>query len=268
MRLKKNKRTVYYNDPVNDDFAGNNIQTEKIPDDYRYSHGAVWNFFSFAVYYIVAVPLVFLISKIYLGMSFRDRRKIRKLKGKGYFIYCNHTRDLDAFIGPMFALGKRCYTVAGPDAVSIHGIKTLVQMLGCLPVPDSINLMKPFRKKIDEVCMKGNAVIIFPEAHIWPFYNGLREFGDVSFAYPADLHAPVVPLTVVYKKRFGFLPFVEMKPKMRIFVSDPVICPEDMGKREARKYYRDMTYKAMKTVLDNNPSYEYIRYEQKEDIKQ
>lgn len=43
--------------------------------------------------------------------------------------------------------------------------------------------------------------MIYPEAHIWPFYTGIRPFPDTSFRYPVQQKLPVFCLTNTYQRR-------------------------------------------------------------------
>ncbi len=42
---------------------------------------------------------------------------------------------------------------------------------------------------------------IFPEAHVWPYYTGIRPFGEAAFHYPVATGKPVYTMTVTYQRR-------------------------------------------------------------------
>jgi hypothetical protein len=48
---------------------------------------------------------------------------------------------------------------------------------------------------------KKPGIMIFPEAHIWPYSTHIRPFGDESFVYPAELGAPVLAIATTYRPR-------------------------------------------------------------------
>ena len=86
------KQTIYYSDPLQDDFAGNHIRGKVVDQNFPFLHRSrLWELGSFLVYYGIAVPLVFLICKIYLGMKFENHRQLRQVGRSGYFLYGNHT---------------------------------------------------------------------------------------------------------------------------------------------------------------------------------
>ena len=102
------KRIIYYTDPLNDDFAETSIHTKEVGADFPFIHkGVLWNLLAQLVYYCIAVPIVFVISKVYLGLKYENRQVLRQLRGTGYFLYGNHTRMLDAFLPAMTAFPKR-----------------------------------------------------------------------------------------------------------------------------------------------------------------
>ena len=95
------KKTVFYSDPLNDDFAATNgkIKKRDVDEHYRYRHkGILYGLSEFAVYRCIATPLVLIYLRLAFGIRIKNRRAARKIKG-GYFLYGNHTQNIaDAFI--------------------------------------------------------------------------------------------------------------------------------------------------------------------------
>ena len=91
----KSKRIVYYTDPIHDDFAANQIKTKKVGEDFPFANiNKLWNLFAFLLYYIVAIPIVWMISKVYLGLKFENRDVLKRVRGNGFFLYGNHRLSL------------------------------------------------------------------------------------------------------------------------------------------------------------------------------
>ena len=244
------KRIIYYSDPLRDDFADNHIHTKAVDRHFPFLHRSrLWALWSFLVYYGVATPVVFLISKIYLGLKFEN--------------HGNHTRGLDAFLPAMAAFPKRSYIVAGPDAVSIPGLRNLVQLLGCIPVPSDWSGFPAFLEALERRFLQGSCIGIFPEAHIWPFYTGVRPFVGTSFRYPVKLHAPVVAMAVTYRKRRGLFCWVK-RPGMTVTFSAPMYPDPSQRPKAAQEDLRRRTYEFLCQVTSRPDNVEYIRYEPKE----
>lgn len=256
----KTERVRYYSDPVHDDFAGTDIHTCRVGADFPFVRRSVlWRVVSFLVYYVIALPIVFLIAKLYLGLKFENRKVLRSLRGQGFYLYGNHTRALDAFVPSLAAFPKKAYIIAGPDAVSLPGLKHIVMMLGALPIPTELSAMRPFLEAVSQRCAEGACVAIYPEAHIWPFYTGIRPFPDTSFRYPLREGTPVVAMVTTYRKRRGLFRFAK-KPGMTVTFS-PVFFPDAaLPRREAQAALRDEVYSFMKETSTARDQVEYIRY--------
>ena len=262
----KDKKTVYYTDEVHEDFAASNgkISRDRVDGSYRYSHRSVfWKIAVFIVYRMIVTPIVWLWTKVWLGLRVKNRKAIRSLRGKGCFLYMNHTQDIcDAYIPSIACFPKRTYIVTGPEAVSIPGIHVLVAILGAIPLPSNIAAARNYNTKLAEAMGQGAAVTIYPEAHIWPYCNFVRDFPDTSFTYPVKLNAPVIAGVLVYRQRKIFK---SRHPHATLYLSDLIYPDTSLPVKEARKKLRDEAYGFMSSTARDNNSYEYIAYIKKED---
>lgn len=103
--------------------------------------------------------------------------------------------------------------------------------------------------------------MIYPEAHIWPYYTDIRNFKPDSFMYPVENNKPVFCFTNVYKKRK-----FSKRPKVVTYVDGPFYPYDDLSKRENMEMLRDNVYNAMKKRIVSNPVYKYkYIYIKKED---
>lgn len=260
MPRKKKRKTIVYQDLLRDDFAGTNIKKTEVTADFPYVRDSrIWEACSGLLYYLVAIPIVLVISKLYLGMHVVNRMALKKLPPGGFFLYCNHTHLLDVFIAPLAVFPKRVYTVAGADAVSIRGLSRLVMLLGCLPIPTKVSALPRYREVIQKRFGDGGCIAVFPEAHIWPYYTGIRPFGEASFTYPAELDAPVVAVTVTYRRRRGLFRFCK-RPGMTVHISDPIYAGSTCCRREKKKVLRDQVYAFMCKTASEGENIAYIRY--------
>ena len=84
------KKTIYYSDEFNDDFANTDIDQKKLPPDYPYfPKSPVRRVLAFILYYIIAVPLVFLMQKVVYHEKIVGRKKLKPYRKTGYFLYGN-----------------------------------------------------------------------------------------------------------------------------------------------------------------------------------
>ena len=255
---------TYYEDELNDDFANTNIKQKSLGNGFKYVHkNIIWRFFAFIFYYVIASPLVWLIQKIFTRQKFVNKKAFKQAKNTGYFIYSNHTNYMnDAFIGALSNWPKKCYLIANPDATSIKGIRTLVQMLGAIPlgttVKESIDMFNCVETRIKQ----NNAIIIYPEAHIWPFYTKIRPFNYQSFKYPAKYNKPIFVLTNCYQKSRFF-----KTPKVVTFVDGPFYPNLNLNINDAAQDLRNTAYITMSNRVEEYSTFEFIRYIKKSENK-
>ncbi|MBR3243317.1 MAG: 1-acyl-sn-glycerol-3-phosphate acyltransferase [Parasporobacterium sp.] len=256
-----NKKTFYYSDPVNDDFAGTKINTITVDKGFTYLHNSlIWKIISWILYYIIAMPVMWIIAKIYLGFKVENRNVLRPLRKQGFFIYGNHTRALDAFVSPLVTFPQKSYVIAGADAASLPGLKNIILMLGVLPIPTKLNGMSNFMNAVSARCREGNPVTIYPEAHIWPFYTGIRPFSDTSFRYPVKESVPAVAMVVTYRKRKGLFRLVKA-PGMTVTLSEPVYPETDLPPKQIQKKMHEQIFEKMCSISAGKEQVEYYHYE-------
>ncbi len=255
------RKTIYYQDALNDDFAGTNITQKPIDEHYVYIRaGIFFRFFAFIMTYVVAIPILFCLLKFRYRFKVKNRRALRKVKGQAFFLYGNHTHYTDSFI-PQAGINRHRKTVmlANPDITSLKGLRTIVEMLGAVPLPDSTTnyaASKNFVKALDYHIAKKRCIAIYPEAHIWPYYTGIRPFLSSSFTYPINYNAPAIAIVTTYRKRKK-----NKSPFITVTVSEPFYPDQTLDKRAAKEKLRNEIYDFMVKVTsapDNYAHYTYI----------
>lgn len=253
------RKTVYYNDPINDDFAGNHIEQKKIDESYPFGgRSLLWRFFAAIVYYVIAAPVVYLICRVFIGMSFKNVRAVKKLKS-GYCLYINHTHYSDVYIPSILAWPKRAYIISSADAVSVKGFSWLTPMLGAVPIPTGISGMTKFVECIRDYCKAGSCLSIFPEAHIWPYYTGVRPLQKTSFRYPVAWDCPMVVAAVTYQKRRGLNAW-RRSPRRTVYVSEPIFVNAELPKKEAQAELTKKAQAFMDEMTARYSTYSPIEY--------
>ncbi len=249
-------REVLYSDELNDDFATPRHACS-VDGGYRYSHGPAWQLFSFALYRLIATPVAYLFCRLCFGVRIRGKSNLRGLRG-GYFLYGNHTQGAaDAFIPTLVTFPRRCDIVCGREAVSIPIVKHIVPMVGGIPLGSTVSGCHNFSDALLGCIKHGRAVAIYPEAHIWPYCNYIRNYPSGSFMYPHKMEVPAVGFTVTYRRRRGI--FRRLPPLIDVTVGKPVM-PGDYSTRDE---LRDKIHGFMTETVDTVGSCEYIRYSKK-----
>ena len=257
----KNK-TIYYSDELNDDFASLGIKKKPLGDDFEYIHkNILWNTCSFVIYRMIAQPLVFVFVKVAHRQRFKNRKVLKTARKTGAFIYANHTNMLlDAFVPNIVKLRKRGYILVGPDTTSIPGLKNIVEMVGAIPLGQTLSENKEMLECINHRIAKNKGFItIYPEAHIWPYYTGIRNFKAGSFSYPCYTDTPVFAMTNCYQKKL-----IGKHPKVVTFVDGPFYPDKNLPMKERKEKLRKQCYDTMVKRAKENSTYSYIVYEKKD----
>lgn len=100
--------------------------------------------------------------------------------------------------------------------------------------------------------------MIYPEAHVWPYYTKIRPFGEAAFTYPVIENTPVYSFTVTYHKK-------RIRTKMICYVDGPFYPKNNLSQKEASKALRNEVYEAMVRRSKKN-TYEKIKYVKKERV--
>ena len=73
-------KTIYYSDPLHDDFANNGILSKPLPEDYKYiRNNPVRRSFDFLFYHCIAVPLVYVYQKVRFREKIVNRRALLEM---------------------------------------------------------------------------------------------------------------------------------------------------------------------------------------------
>ncbi len=242
------RKTYYYHADKSDDFGNIGHNPKPLKNNYKYLHTNIFfRFFSFVLYYFLAVPILFVVSKIVLGVKVKNKKQMKKKlkKHEGYFFYSNHTHYFDAFLSHVFAaFPRRNYVLSHADPTNIPVVKTLIALLGCLPLPNNVGNYKNFMRAMKTLTNQGRVISIYPEGTVWPFYNDLRPMPKAAFKYPAISNKPIVLCAETWRQRKIFK---SLKPRLTLTFSEP-IRPDstktieenaDMFYNEAMKFFNE-----------------------------
>lgn len=261
MQQPNNDRVIYYSD-LTEDFAGTNIKTKEVDSSFPYiRNGLLFRAAAFLLYYVVALPLVSIYIYLVNGTKIVNRKALRRVHG-ACFLYGNHTHWSDSFLVHVVAAPKRTYILANPDAVSIKGLKNIVLMLGTIPVPTNLGCFRTFVDALETRSKQGACIAVYPEAHIWPYYTGIRQFPESSFKYPVKFGVPVVAMVTTFRKRTGLLRWIKT-PARTIILSDPIYAKDGMSARETQQYFHEQVYEFMKSHAEQPENYAYMQYVKK-----
>ena len=252
-KLKHNDKVIYQSE--DEDI----YKTKKkcvIDKNYKYIHtNFFYRFFSFVIYRILFMPFCFTWFKLFKRIKYKNTKILKSFKKTGYFIYGNHTSTASDGISPTFiCFPKKPSIIVNSDNLCTPFVGKLLPMMGAIPLPDDIDATKNFYKAIEDTINHKNPVVIYPEAHLWPYYTKIRDFSDKSFRYPIKYDKPVFCFTTTYTMRKP-----HKKPKITIYVDGPFYHDKSLPTKLAQQKLRDQIYNKMneRASLSN---YEYVKY--------
>ena len=120
----------------------------------------------------------------------------------GVLLVCNHSERVgDAFTPSVVAFPVRTHVVVHPDNLALPVLGRLTSMLGAIPVPHDLPSARCFSRSVADKLARGHAVAVYPEAHLWEKYTGIRPFADSALDPAVRCGAPVFTCPRVYLRR-------------------------------------------------------------------
>lgn len=253
----KKTKTIHWKDEINQDFNEIGLKRKGVPQNYKYIRKSpIYWFFSHLLYYVIAKPLLWPFIFLH-GVRTKNKKALKAFKGKGAFIYANHVAFADCFKYELI-LHKRLDIIGFSDALSIPVAGKLASMLGYIPLPlkeDRDN----FHKMVDGINYlvkeKHHYCLIFPEAHIWPYYTKIRNWKNNALIYPALLNAPIIPAVTVWQKRWW-----RKTPYQRVVFGTPIYPKEGESITYNKDYLHQECIAQMHEIAKKYNEVEYIKY--------
>lgn len=250
------KKHIFYQS-FSDDIVTNQGQNYTIPDNYKWITSNVIGKICSGFVYCMAAVFSEIYGRFFLHIKVIGRENLKKRNKKGFYVYGNHTQMIgDAFIPIIVFRGVRMRAVVSAANLGIPVLGRILPYMGALPIP-KMDRLKEFIKAVKYYSENGNGIVIYPEAHVWPFYTGIRPFGTAAFSYPASNKLPVYCMTTTYHKRV-----IGKKPKIIIYVDGPFYADDASNTSERKKELHRKIMNCMKE-RSRNSTYEYWNYEEK-----
>lgn len=240
-----------------EDVVQSRNQNQQLPDNYRWVRREAWFCLLSGLLYGLAALVGAVYCKLFLHVTIRNREVLKTGRETGYFLYANHTQEIGDVLLPVLAVRpKRIYTIASTANLGIPVIGKLLPALGILPIPgSSMRQAKEFRSAVKTRIAEKKCVVVYPEAHVWPYYTGIRPFPATSFHYPVEENVPAFCMTTTYQKRkFG------KKPGITVYMDGPFWPGESLMKKQRQQDLANQIYSCM-SQRSQMSSYEYIHYE-------
>jgi 1-acyl-sn-glycerol-3-phosphate acyltransferase len=211
-----------------------------------------------ALIYLGIFVLVFIISPVRFGLKIEGRDKLKKHRAlfrNGALTVSNHVLRWDFLCVLQAIRFRRLYfpawkeNISGPD-------RHLIRLVGGIPVPTDIHVIKFFNRAFDELHEKKKWFHVFPESSSWPYYQPIRPFKKGMFTMAYKYALPVIPMAFSYRPARGlYRIFKKNHPLVTLRVGDPILPDLSMPRKESVNLLREQCHKAMVALagIRDNP---------------
>lgn len=250
---------IYRYTKFDEDVVDNIHQDYQLPDNYPifpvgFGH-RVWNWLARKMVAIVG----WVLAHGYYHVHYVGKEKLHQVTDQGYFIYANHTQPVgDVFLPFNILPASRLYLIANQANWGVPVLGKLLVRYGGLPVGQNLRQSAKLIQAVRQVINSQGVVMIYPEAHVWPYYTQIRPFAVTSFNFPVALSAPAFTLTTTYHR-----PRVGKRPRIVVYIDGPFYPDPCLTKKAAQ----EKIYKTVRTTLKQRAQksdYQYYQYVQKE----
>ncbi|MGN0978450.1 MAG: lysophospholipid acyltransferase family protein [Faecousia sp.] len=240
--------TSYSEDVV---FSAN--QDYALPPDYRWVENHPAAVRRSRLLYRIALVFAGIYCPLVLHVKVVGKEKLPK-RGS-FYLYGNHTQPMGDAFTPAWICGRkwRIYVPISPANLGIPVLGRLLPYLGGLPVPEDGRGFKQFLQAMQQRTEEGNAMVIYPEAHVWPYYTGIRPFDGSAFAYPVWWSCPSYCMTTTYQKRRW-----RKKPRITVYLDGPYWPDSRVSRKKQKEQLRQQIYS---TMLERSKESNYAYYQ-------
>ena len=107
----------------------------------------VISFLKDTFYYLIAVPILFLVNKFVLGYKLIGKENIKKVPGAKITI-SNHVHTIDCSMNGLVSFPQYCYFVTLQSNIDLPFIGKLVRLLRGIPIPLKISEKEKFYEEV------------------------------------------------------------------------------------------------------------------------
>lgn len=193
-----------------------------IDDSYEYLPTNLWfNIASNILYYVIAYPILKIVTKIIYDLKIEGKDNIRYLN-EGAVTISNHVLILDCAMIALACGDRKEHFTALADSFKIPVVRKLIKLLQAIPIPKDINNKKNFLKAIDSLLKEEEIVHFYPEACLVPYCKEIRKFKNGAFDFSIRNNVPIVPMVFTFRKPKGIRKIFKKKSDVTLKVLEPI----------------------------------------------
>lgn len=220
----------------------------KIDENYKYvPKSKIFNFFSNLLYYGVAVPVLFILTKIVYDLKIEGKENIQKIEG-GAISVSNHVLILDCAMIGLALDEKRVYYTTREESFKIPFVRRLIKLLRAIPIPHEMKNKPHFKKALNEILKNNGFVHFYPEAALWPYYNEIRNFKTGAFYFAVENNVSILPMVFTFRRPNAIRRIFKKKSDVTLTILEPIKPKVQNDKRYEIEELKQKVHKAMQEV--------------------
>ncbi|MDO4978744.1 MAG: 1-acyl-sn-glycerol-3-phosphate acyltransferase [Candidatus Saccharibacteria bacterium] len=258
---------VLFYQSFDQDFVKSRKQEKTLPENFKFEHtNLIYRFFA-TLLYICVLIWAFFYTVFYCRIKIHREKQATQAhetapdaskSANAKCIYANHTSAFGDVLVPFYyCFPKRPHLICSASNLGIPVIGPLLPMAGAIPIPNSLKKTKEFNNVIKKRLEKGETLVIYPEAHLWPGCDFIRPLEKSAFYYPAEAHTSCYTATTVYTGTPG-------RVKTEIYLDGPYVSQKDKKHARAEDLQAQVKTSLEKRAKQSkNPEIKYISEDKK-----
>ena len=196
-------------------------------------HSIIYKILS-SLLYLIAYPILFLLTKIWMGLKIEGRENLNKV-GDEYITVANHINMIDCAMITLSIFPRIPYFLTLQSNLEIPIIKYLVMLFRGIPIPRTLAGKEKMINTIDGLLKRGEVVGIYPEGHLIPYYDGIREFKNGAFNFAVKNQVPILPIVFTYREPEGIIKKFKKRPFITLTILEPEYPKSEMSKQNVEE---------------------------------
>ena len=223
---------------------------------------------SLFVYYAIAMPVLYCINSITLGLKIRGRKNVKKLKNTGAVTVCNHVHTLDSSMAAIALWPKKTIFTTLPSNFKIPVAGALVNVLGAVPVPSTPAESSVFFYQLSKKVGAGRIVHFYPEGELINYHQELRGFKRGAFHLATISNVPIMPMVICYRQPKGLYRLYKRKPCITLRIGEPVYPNTKLLQKECMEQLQMDVTRAMNDLMrEEHKSHNNVQPQPDEEYK-
>ena len=195
---------------------------DKVDVDYKFIHNNIFfKLVSNILLYLIAIPILYLITKITFGFKVKGKQNLKKVKGAKITI-SNHVHILDCTMCALALYPTKVYFPTIADNFRIPVVKTLLKLLNAIPIPKGLKAKEKFITALRELIKEGKTIHFYPEGNLIPYDKKVCNLKKGAFKIAFQNNIPIVPMVFTYRKPKGIRKIFNKKPLLTLNILEPI----------------------------------------------